>query len=145
MTIYFDMDGTIADLYAQDNWLDDLIHEYTRPYRNAKAMLNMRELGKTLNKLQAHGIAIGVISWTSRGGSAQYGEKVARAKLQWLAHHLGAVNFNELHIVEYGTPKTTFRKSADDILFDDEEKNRSVWGENSFPPEKILEVLNALL
>ena len=31
--IYFDMDGTIADLYGRDGWLDDLMNEYTRPYR----------------------------------------------------------------------------------------------------------------
>ena len=29
--IYFDMDGTIADLYAVENWLDDLINFRPRP------------------------------------------------------------------------------------------------------------------
>ena len=35
-TIYFDMDGTIADLYGNENWLDYLEHEMTKPYRNAR-------------------------------------------------------------------------------------------------------------
>ena len=38
ITINFDMDGTIADLYGEENWLDDLINERTTPYANAKPL-----------------------------------------------------------------------------------------------------------
>ena len=34
--IYFDMDGTIADLYGVDNWLEMLINEDATPYRVAR-------------------------------------------------------------------------------------------------------------
>ena len=51
--IYFDMDGTIADLYGVNGWLDSLIAEQTKPYREAKPLVDMRQLGKLLNKLQA--------------------------------------------------------------------------------------------
>ena len=37
--IYFDMDGTIADLYGVDGWLDDLMNESTRPYAAAAPLL----------------------------------------------------------------------------------------------------------
>ena len=36
--IYFDMDGTIADLYGVENWLDYLVAEQTKPYREAKPL-----------------------------------------------------------------------------------------------------------
>ena len=144
MTIWFDMDGTIADLYGCDNWLADLIDGYTRPYREAKSLVNMRKLGRVLNELQENGFEIGVISWLSRGGSEEYGERVKKAKLNWLARHIGAVEWNEIHIVPYGTPKENFCKSVADILFDDEQKNRDNWSGVAYDVNNILEVLEGL-
>ena len=46
--IYFDMDGTIADLYGVDGWLDDLMNESTRPYAAAAPLLNMQQLARSL-------------------------------------------------------------------------------------------------
>ena len=40
-TYFFDMDGTFVDLYGVDNWLDDLINEKTRPYDEAKPLVNL--------------------------------------------------------------------------------------------------------
>ena len=39
--IWFDMDGTIADLYGINGWLDMLLEENARPYEIAKPLLNM--------------------------------------------------------------------------------------------------------
>ena len=39
--IFFDMDGTIADLYGVDGWLDDLRAERVRPYAEAKPLVNL--------------------------------------------------------------------------------------------------------
>ena len=41
MKICFDMDGTIANLYGVENWLEYLIAEDVKPYAEAKVMLNM--------------------------------------------------------------------------------------------------------
>ena len=54
-TIYFDMDGTIANLYGVENWLDDLLTENTFPYENAEPMFNAEILNKILENLQASG------------------------------------------------------------------------------------------
>ena len=77
MTIWFDMDGTIADLYGVDGWLENLINEDTRPYDIAKPLVNMAYLARLLHKVQANGYEIGIISWTSRGGSDLYNGEVA--------------------------------------------------------------------
>ena len=61
--IYFDMDGTIADLYGVKNWLSYLESGKTKPYREARPLVNMRELGRELRRLQAEGYAICIISW----------------------------------------------------------------------------------
>ena len=50
--IYFDMDGTITDLYSVHGWLENLQNFQTKPYREAKALLNMRKLARVLNRLQ---------------------------------------------------------------------------------------------
>ena len=47
--ICFDMDGTIADLYSVNGWLDYLIAEDVTPYAQAKVMLNMSALARHLN------------------------------------------------------------------------------------------------
>ena len=39
ITINFDMDGTIADLYGVENWLDYLIAGDVFPYENADPLL----------------------------------------------------------------------------------------------------------
>ena len=90
--IYFDMDGTIADLYGVDGWLDDLMNESTRPYAAAAPLLNMQQLARRLNILAARGFSINIISWTARGGSAEYNERVKEVKIQWLRVHLRSVH-----------------------------------------------------
>ena len=142
--IYFDMDGTIADLYGVENWLDYLVAGQTKPYREAKPLVNMRELGKLLNKLQAQGWHIGVISWLSKGGSDEYGDRVAKAKENWLKKHLGSVHFDEVKIAKYGTPKQFLADHAFGILFDDEQPNRDAWVGEAYDVHNILSVLTAI-
>lgn len=145
--IYFDMDGTIADLYGVEGWLDALVNEYTKPYREAKALIDMRALGRELKRLQACGYVIGVVSWASKQATEEYCERIEKAKREWLLRHIGAVNFDEIHVVEYGTPKSTVVNYPNGILFDDEEKNRKEWdlGEGmAFDVENILEILRCM-
>lgn len=140
--IYLDMDGTIANLYGVDGWLDCIINEYTKPYREAKALVNMRQLGKELNRLKQNGYTIGIISWLAKGATDEYNERVAQTKRNWLARHLSAVQFDEVHIVEYGTPKQTLGKG---ILFDDEEPNRANWIGKAYDVNDIIETLKAIV
>lgn len=140
-TINFDMDGTIADLYGVDNWLSDLISYNPRPYEVAKPLINMSVLARILNKLQRKGYTINVISWLSKNSTADYDKAVTKAKKKWLATHLKSVDFDNIYIVPYGTPKHTI---ASGILFDDEEPNRTKWGEGAYGVDDIIEVLKGL-
>lgn len=142
MTIWFDMDGTIADLYGVDGWLENLINEDTRPYDIAKPLVNMAYLARLLHKVQANGYEIGIISWTSRGGSDLYNGEVALAKMVWLHKHLPSVEWDEIKIVTYGTDKRT--ATGGGILFDDEEHNREAWGEGAFTPDEIISILKGI-
>jgi len=142
MTIWFDMDGTIANLYGVDGWLDYLIAENTFPYDAARPMLNFSYLARLLHKAQANGYKIGIISWTSRGGSDFYNGQVALSKMLWLHKHLPSVEWDEIKIVAYGTDKRT--ATGGGILFDDEENNRSAWGDGAFTPDEIITILKGI-
>ena len=141
--IYFDLDGTIADLYGVEGWLDDLIAENTRPYAEAKPLLNLSLLARYIHKAQKMGYIVGVISWLSKSGSPEYNKAVTEVKREWLKKHLPSVEWDEIHIVEYGTPKSTCR-TCPGILFDDEERNLKEWGAGAVIASSLLEVLQNL-
>ena len=141
MTIFLDMDGTIANLYEVEEWLPRLRSYDARIYREARPMCDMRMLARRLNRIQKKGIKIGIISWGSKDKSPEFLEAVKAEKLRWLRSHLKSVNFDEIHIVEYGTSKTNFRTSDNDILFDDEENNIKEWGYMSFYPQYMERIL----
>lgn len=144
MFIWLDMDGTIAQTYSVENWLDYLHNEMVYPYVKAAPLGDMRILARRLNFLHKKGYKIGIISWGSKNGSSEYMQAVQAAKKEWLNKHLKSVQWDEIHIVEYGTPKENFRTSIDDILFDDDERNRAEWGEMAFSEKELFEVLRML-
>jgi len=144
-TIWWDMDGTIANLYAVENWLPKLRAEDASPYMEAEVMWNMSQLARLMNRVQQLGYQLGIISWTSKGGTASYNEAVKQAKLAWLNKHLASVNWDQICVVSYGTPKSLVMQSEDDILFDDELKNREDWLGQAFEPQDMIKVLKHLL
>lgn len=141
--IWFDMDGTIADLYAVEGWLNNIKNEDVRPYKEAETMLNFSLLARLLHQLQTLGWKIGIVSWTAKNGSELYNLAVEMAKRDWLARHLPSVEWDEIKIVRYGTNK--YQLCGGGVLFDDEAGNRDAWGDKSYNPEQIIEILKQLI
>lgn len=139
--IWFDMDGTIADLYGVENWLPKLRASDPSPYMEAEPLVRMASLARVLNRLQRDGYKIGIVSWLSKNGSLKYNEAVIEAKEKWLKLHLKSVSFDYIEIIEHGTPKQIGRAG---ILFDDEEKNREAWNGAAYDVDNIIEVLKGL-
>lgn len=144
-TIYFDMDGTIADLYGVCDWENKLRNEDPSPYAVARVMKDSNMLARMLNKLQEKGYKIGIISWLSKNSSNEYERKVERAKIRWLQQHFTSVVFDEIHLLKYGSPKQLFRDNENDILFDDSDSIRETWGEEAYTPGEIFFILKELL
>jgi 5'(3')-deoxyribonucleotidase len=144
-TIWFDMDGTIADLYAVDNWLPRLRAADPTPYTEAAVMLNMSVLARYLHKLQQLGYWVGIISWASKNATKEYDNMVAEAKRQWLSEHLPSVEFDFTLITAYGIPKEQWMNTDSDILFDDNEEIREAWNGEAYEPTEILSVLKELI
>lgn len=142
--IYFDMDGTIADLYGVDGWLEMLINEDATPYVKAMPLVKLSILARLLNRLQKKGWHIGIVSWLARDGKPNYNKEVTKAKTKWLKNHMPSVTWNEIKIVEYGTPKSTVVNIKGGILFDDEEKNRTEWEGIAYDVHNIVEILKTV-
>ena len=66
MKIWLDMDGTIADLYAVEGWLDMLRAYDPTPYAKAKPLVNMSLLATLLNNRQKEGFKICIVSALSK-------------------------------------------------------------------------------
>jgi 5'(3')-deoxyribonucleotidase len=139
------MDGTIANLYGVNGWLEMLIAHDETPYRLATTLVNMNTLARYLNKLQKKGYEIGIISWLAKNSTQEYDENVTRAKKNWLKKHLRSVKFDFVEIVAYGTDKNIVAVEKTDILFDDEEKNRNNWAGIAYDVDNILETLRGLM
>ena len=142
--IYFDMDGTIADLYAVEGWLDMLRAYDPTPYEMAKPLVRLATLARLLNRLQREGYTIGIISWLSKEPTPSYDEAVTNAKLEWLANHMPSVEWDEINIVPHGTPKHEVVANPYGILFDDEQKNRDEWVGTAYNVNNIIEILKSL-
>lgn len=149
--VCFDMDGTVADLYGVNGWLEMLREENPKPYELAKPMWNMSELAEVLGELQKQGIEIRIITWLSMNSSEEYKEKTRQAKIEWLEKQ--GFPYNNFHGVAYGTTKANairkyleFGEQA--ILIDDNAKVREGWnmGATIDPTtQNIIEMLKALI
>ena len=126
-TIYFDMDGTIADLYGVENWEPQLRAENPAPYYNAKPMIDTVMFTFYCSMLLKAGYNLGVISWLSKNSSKSYEEAVTTAKKEWLVEFAPALLLGETHFISYGTPKHTVAKDKTGILIDDSEPVGQEW------------------
>lgn len=126
-TLVFDMDGTIADFYGVNGWLDYLKAENTTPYEIAKPLYNMVYLVALLTILKNQGWKIVVTTWLAKDGTKEYNDRTRKAKLEWLEKY--NFPYDEIHLVKYGTTKAncTRKLGGYQILIDDNEKVRKGW------------------
>lgn len=145
--IVFDMDGTIADFYGVEGWLDDLHASNPRPYKVAKPLVDMIVLNKLLELLKAQGWTICVTSWLANGSSKEFDKLVRTAKRNWLVKY--DFPYDEIHLVKYGTTKAncTRHHKGYQVLVDDNADIRKGWnlGHTINANEDILSALAELL
>lgn len=146
-TLVFDMDGTLADFYGVENWLEDLTVSNPRPYVIAKPLYDMTFLTNVLLSLKENGWRIVVTTWLAKGSTKDYDFVVRQVKKDWLQRY--NFPYDEIHLVKYGTTKAncTRKLGGYQILFDDNETVRKGWtlGETVNANENILDFLIELL
>lgn len=124
--LYFDMDGTITNLYDVPHWKTQLENENVAPYEIAAPLCNIDDLAQVIESFRALGIVVGVVSWGAMNGSKEYTRRVKRAKMEWCKRH--GLYFSEFHVIKYGTPKhSVTRIKHNAILIDDNSDVRNAW------------------
>lgn len=126
--IYFDMDGTVAELYKVSGWLPMLRAEDPTPYAIAEPKVDLQELAQILETLKNEGYTVGVITWLSMNSSESYKTATRKAKAEWLKKI--PFTFDEIHMVRYGAPKHHIAKVKGGILVDDNKEVREKWERN---------------
>jgi hypothetical protein len=149
----FDMDGTIADLYGVEGWLEKLRAYDASPYIQAEPMCDMELLAELLHTAMNRGIEVRIITWLSKESTKEYDELVRMAKRVWLDYY--NIPYDHFHGVAYGTTKANMVRATlngDEcetaVLFDDNAKVRSGWhmGESYDPATcDICEVIKGIL
>ena len=141
------MDGTIADLYNVEGWLEMLRAEDATPYIVARPMYNMNNLAALIIQLKNAGWRIVVTTWLSKESSPEYDKKVRTAKKEWLARY--NFPYDEIHLVKYGTTKAdcTRHHKGYQVLVDDNKAVRDGWhlGATINANQNIIHELRALL
>lgn len=117
--VYLDMDGTIADLYGQKNWLDMLQNEKEGAFINCKPLTNMNEIEKQFPKDQYE---LRVLSMTPKNASKTYCEQVIKEKNAWLDKYFPTIK--KRIYLPYGNNKN-LKNSKNAILVDDNETIRN--------------------
>jgi 5'(3')-deoxyribonucleotidase len=125
--IFFDMDGTIADLYNEENWLSRLQNEQKGLFRNLKLMHDKNKLTKVFNDLIELGFEIEVITWTPKNASQDYVKIVEEEKKEWIQEHFPIIK--NIHCLAYGVPKqkAKYKKAKLEILVDDNLEVVEMW------------------
>lgn len=143
-TIWFDLDGTLVNLYGVQDWLPMIQAYDPTPYAVAKPLVRFSHLARLLNMLQGQGYNIGIISWLAKNSTAEYDGLVAETKRAYLRKRLPSVRFDTINIVPYGTLKDTFNNGFD-FLFDDEEQNRENWTGEAYDAKDLIAVLQEMV
>lgn len=129
--VYLDLDGTIASLYTEKDWLKRLRNEEKGLFLNLKPMINQETL---LEKFPKEKYEIVILSMTPKGASLEYCERVKTEKDLWLSEHFPSLT--KRIYKKYGHNKN-LKNSANAILIDDNEIIRNNWRGVALNPAQL--------
>lgn len=117
--VYLDMDGTIANLYEQENWLERLRKEDKEIFLNCKPMISQEQL---LELFSPNKYEIIILTMTPMACSEEYHKQVIEQKNKWLNEYYPKLT--KRIFKKYGKNKN-LKNSNKAILIDDNEDIRN--------------------
>lgn len=129
--VYLDMDGTIADLYGQPEWLKDLENSKTRPFKNAKPMTTESVLFEHFPRDKYD---ITILSMTPKNATREYCERVEKVKDEWLNKYFPSLT--KRIYKPYGHNKN-LKNSKTAILVDDSAPIRENYKGKAIDPKSL--------
>lgn len=131
--IYFDLDGTLFDLYGKENWLARLESEDATVFEgDFMPRINVEEFYSILRDLvEDLDVQIGVITWLPKSASDEYMEECTKVKKAWVRKNIPYVT--EFYAQPYGTPKqyAVEKRAKRMYLFDDNTEVGEMWKTNT--------------
>ena len=86
--IYFDLDGTLYDLYGMENWLERIEKEKPNTFTDGNFIVNYDEFIQCVTKLKEQGYNFNVISWLPYDVTYNYRKKCEQEKRSWIKKFL---------------------------------------------------------
>lgn len=117
--VYLDMDGTIADLYGEQDWLSKLRKEQSGLFSNLKPMVSESRL---LELFPESEYDIRILTMLPKGASKEYEQVVTAEKNQWLDTYFPSIT--KRIFKKYGNNKN-LKGSTRAVLIDDNEEIRN--------------------
>lgn len=124
LKILFDLDGTVANLYGYNNWLEKLRAEVPI-YEELEPLVDITELTTIAKKLIDKGVEFGVVTWLAMGASEEYEFITSMEKYRWCKKYIPFIT--EFECQPYGTPKQTNYRNRQCILIDDNAEVRQAF------------------
>lgn len=129
--VYLDMDGTIADLYGQPDWLGAIRSEALGLFLRARPLVSEKVL---LEKFPKEKYEIVILSMTPKGASLEYCERVIEEKNAWVDKYFPSLT--KRIYKKYGHNKN-LKNSTNAILIDDNEIIRNNWRGVALNPAQL--------
>ena len=149
--IYFDLDGTIYDLYNFPNWLE-MLRKSESPFYELTPLIDLKVLNNLMDRIKMRDIAtFEIISWLPMDANSEFEEICTDDKIERVHEDFGHNMFAYGHFLKYGTPKDSVvleRLTKDHILIDDNLEILEQWeiaGGKGVEASKILQFLKGLL
>lgn len=130
-TVYFDMDGTLADLYGVHDVFKRLDNNDASVYIEAAPIPKYVEMLKEFKNM---GYMVGIITAGSRFPPGtpddvrdKMNEDTAEAKQQWLQEQGLSSYIDSFQFIPYGVSKYEVAEDKTAILVDDDDRVLSTW------------------
>ena len=126
--IYFDLDGTVYDLYNIPNWLERIENNDPSIFGvDGRELFNSDFVNSLLDLYSDFGVQFGVITWLPMQASPSYEMECEKVKREWVQQHFPF--FDSFAAQSYGVPKqNAIVKFSDlDILIDDNVEICAMW------------------
>ena len=139
-SIWFDMDGTIAELYKVEGWLQKLRNNDWSVYSECAPRHNYKRINAAIEALIENGWQVGVITWGSKG--IDWGRElneISDIKFGWIHKFFPAFTSGKFACIPYGYSKADFLEEMGDgdceydiaYLVDDNKEVRQEWRSHS--------------
>lgn len=125
--LYFDLDGTVANLYGEKKWLEKLRNEEKGLFLNLKPLYDMNVITDLVDELIEMDWEINVITWTPMFCSDEYHKQVTEEKEMWIKNLFPCVS--NIACQRYGEPKQNapIKRAQEMILIDDNKEVCEMW------------------